>query len=156
MVFALKAEFDLQIMSGTAEAQLAFGDAVAQGLEDIDEWAHAAEQDLGEFFEVVWSGSAQEDIVMLDRLAKEWSGQPDDELLYRIALMWGALIGERVIEAVGGNWIYRTNPLHHSLRFVRQNVEFFPMHAVIARFLPEMSGNLEEIYHQLVEYLTEN
>lgn len=138
------------------EADRAYGAGTESRLEDIDEWAHTAEVDLGESFEVVWAGHAETDLETLDRLAGQWEEIPEEEVLLDIALSWGALLGERIVEAVGGSWVYRSDPLHHSVVFPRQNVAFFPMHAVVARFLMGRQAGLEAGYHHLVEYLTDS
>ncbi|MBM3266245.1 MAG: hypothetical protein FJZ01_01235 [Candidatus Sericytochromatia bacterium] len=144
------------LLCTAAEADSSYGAAVAAGVEDIDEWAHGAEVDLGEHFEVVWAGSAEADLETLDRLAAHWPEPPEEEVLLEIALTWGALLGERIVDAVGGAWAYRGDPLHHSLVFPRKGVAFFPMHAIVARFLLGDSAGIEAAYHYLVEYLTES
>lgn len=137
------------------DADAAYGSATESKVEEIDEWSHAAETELGDLFEVVWVGDAETDLETLDRLAAQWEELPEEEVLHEIALSWGALVGERILEAVGGSWVYRTDPLHHSLVFPRQDVAFFPMHAVVARFMLGDDAGIEAGYHQLVQFLTE-
>ncbi len=145
-----------QLLCKAAEADTAFGSPVASRSEDIDEWSHTAEVDLGEHFEVVWAGSAEADLETLDLLAAQWEELPEDQVLLDIALSWGALLGERIVDAVGGAWVYREDPLHHSLVFPSKGVAFFPMHAVVARFLMGEVAGIEAAYHYLVGFLTEN
>jgi hypothetical protein len=144
------------LLLSSAQADRAYGAGVSSHNDDIDEWAHAAEIDLGELFEVVWSGAAETDLETLDGVAAQWEEPPEDEALHEIALAWGALVGERILEATGGAWVFRADPLHHSLVFPRKGVAFFPMHAVVARFLLGKGAGIEAAYHYLVEFLTEN
>ena len=143
-----------QLLIGAEEADRAFGPRTAQGAEEVEEWAHSATWDLSEAFEVAWSESAEEDLATLDRLAAEWGEMPDEDALLQIALTWGSFLGERITAAAGGSWVYREDPLHDALHFPRQKVEFFPMHAILARFLIGSQAGIEAGYHQLVEFLT--
>ena len=144
-----------QLLMPAAEADKLFGLGKAEGSEEeIAEWVEEAEFDLGEAFEVVWAGAAEADLDTLDRVATNWGEPPDEDALLQMALTWGALVGDRVVEAVGGIWVYREDSLHHSVRFPSKTVEFFPMHAVLARFLLGEDAGLEASYHLLVEYLT--
>lgn len=143
-----------KLLMPTDEADRAYGAGTDSKLEEIDELAHAAEYDLSESFEVVWAGNAEADLETLDLLAGQWEEMPEEAVLLDIALSWGALMGERIVDAVGGNWVYRDDPLHHSVVFPRQNVAFFPMHAIVARFMLGRQAGLEAGYHHLVEFLT--
>jgi hypothetical protein len=144
-----------KLLMRTVEADTAYGLAVDSRIEDIDEWSHSAEVELGDHFEVVWAGDAETDLETLDRLAAQWEELPEEEVLHEIALSWGALTGERIVEAVGGSWVYRSDPLHHAVVFPRQGVAFFPMHAIVARFMLGERAGIEAAYHQLVQFLTE-
>lgn len=143
-----------QLVLGSEEADRAFGARRQQGGEEVEQWAHSAAWDLCEAFEVSWSESTEEDLETLDHLASQWGELPDEEALLQIALTWGALLGERITAAVGGTWVFREDPLHDAVHFPRQKVEFFPMHAVLARFLVGEQAGLEAGYHQLVAFLT--
>ncbi len=145
-----------QLVLGAAEADRVFGPRHPEGGEEVEEWSHSAEWELSEAFEVVWQDTAEDDLQILDQLVAEWGEAPDEEALLTIALTWGALVGDRILSAVGGEWIYRQDPLHHSVRFPRQKIDFFPMHAILARFLVGPEAGLEAGYHQVVEFLTSN
>ncbi len=144
-----------QVLLPVEEGDRAYGTGTDSRIDEIDDLRHAAEHDLAESFEVVWDGTAETDFETLDRLATQWEELPEEEVLLEIALTWGALVGERIIDAVGGTWVYREDPLHHCVVFERTQAAFFPMHAVVARFMLGDLAGLEAGYHQLVEFLTE-
>lgn len=121
---------------------------------EVIELAEQTTGDLEAVFEANLSGD-DEDFEALDTLVSEGWGMtlPGEDELLAIVLGWGALLGERIVEAVGGAWVLRPDPLHHSLYFPSAQLEFFPSHAVLARFLAGESASLDIGYHRLVEYL---
>ena len=136
------------------DADARFGTAVPGNEEQIDEWAHQARHELSEAFEADWSGPAGTAVENLEVLAANWPERPEDDTLAGIALEWGALLGEDLIEDLGGHWVLRADPLHHAVRFPRVALEFLPMHAVLARFIVGSGAPLTLMHEDLVLRLT--
>lgn len=143
------------VLLGAVAAERAYGRSADSHDHGIDEWADSAEDELGKAFEVAWSNTAEGDLAILDDLVNEWTGVPESELLREIAIEWGAFVGGRILEAIGGSWTLREDPLHHSLHFTSLEIDFFPMHAIVARFLLGEDAKLELTYHNLVGILTD-
>lgn len=142
------------------EAQTAFGAGLREGgewLQGANAQADRAEDTLAEIqasFEVPLTEN-EADFGLFDQLAEGWNDQPaSEEELATISLAWGAYLGEVIRHVLGGQWVLRDDPAHASLHFARVGLEFFPVHAVIRRFMLGTVASLEAEYEQLVEALT--
>jgi hypothetical protein len=145
---------------GKAQACEAFGEGEREGanwLQGTNALADRAEDSLAEIhasFEVPMTEN-EADFALLDQLAEGWNSQPpSEEELASIALGWGAYFGEVIRQTLGGRWILRSDEEHASLSFERLGLEFFPIHAVIRRFMLGLDASLEAEYERLVETLT--
>ncbi len=143
-----------------AQAEALFGAGEREGaawLQRANELADQADDTLAEIhasFEAPLSES-EDDFATFDLLAEGWNEQPaTEEELALIALGWGAYLGELIRNALGGQWVIRADAEHVSLSFERLGMEFFPVHAVIRRFMLGMDASLEAEYERLVETLT--
>ncbi len=143
-----------------ADALTAFGAGEREGaawLQGANGLADQADDTMAEIqasFEVALSEN-EADFNLFDQLVEGWSAQPpSEEELATIALGWGAYLGEVIRNALGGQWVLREDPEHVSLNFERLGLEFFPVHAVIRRFMLGMDASLEAEYERLVETLT--
>lgn len=146
---------------GKAEAQEKYGAGEREGaawLQGANAMADQAEDTLAEIqasFEVPLTEN-EADFALFDQLAEGWSEQPaSEEELASIALGWGAYLGEVIRNVLGGQWVLRSDAEHASLSFERLGLEFFPVHAVIRRFMLGPSASLETEYEKLVEILTQ-
>lgn len=143
------------------EAEAAFGAGEHEGnawLQASNALADQAEDAFAEIqstFEVPLTEN-ETDFNLFDQLAEGWSGQPpSEEELATISLAWGSYLGEVIRNVLGGQWVIRSEQEHISLRFARLGLEFFPVHAVIRRFMLGMEASLEAEYERLVETLTQ-
>lgn len=144
-----------------AAARAAFGEGERAGatwLQGSNALADRAEDtltDVQNSFEVPF-GENESDFALFDQLAEGWNEQPaSEEELAAIALGWGAYLGEVIRNVLGGQWVLRSDAEHASLSFERLGLEFFPVHAVIRRFMLGPSASLETEYEKLVEILTQ-
>ena len=143
-----------------ADAQAAFGAGEREGaawLQGANLLADQADDTVAEIqasFEVPLTEN-EADFALFDQLAEGWSQQPpSEEELASIAVGWGAYLGEVIRNVLGGEWVLRADQEHISLHFARVGVEFFPVHAVIRRFMLGEEASLEAEYERLVESLT--
>ena len=143
-----------------AEAQAAFGAGEREGaawLQGANALADQADDTVAEIqasFEVPLTEN-EVDFALFDQLAEGWNQQPpSEEEMASIAVGWGAYLGEVIRNVLGGSWVLRPDPEHVSLNFARVGVEFFPVHAVIRRFMLGEEASLEAEYERLVESLT--
>ncbi len=145
----------------TEEAQAAFGPGEREGaawLHGANALADQADESVDEIqasFEVPLTEN-ESDFALFDQLAEGWNDQPpSEEELATISLGWGAYLGEVIRNVLGGKWVLRADSEHASLYFERLGVEFFPVHAVIRRFMLGIDASLEAEYERLVETLTQ-
>jgi len=143
-----------------SEAQAAFGVGEREGaawLQGANALADQADDTVAEIqasFEVPLTEN-EADFALFDQLAEGWNQEPpSEEEMASIAVGWGAYLGELIRNVLGGSWVLRPDAEHVSLNFERVGVEFFPVHAVIRRFMLGEEASLEAEYERLVESLT--
>lgn len=145
-----------------AEAETRFGAGNRSGATwqqhvlDLLEQAEDCQSEIESSFEVPLREDEQ-DFEILDLLiANGWQEQaPSEEELAAIAQSWGGYIGNVVKDLLGGDWVLRTDPLHHSIRFPRTSTQFFPVHAVLRRFALGTEASLASAYEDLVASLAD-
>jgi hypothetical protein len=94
----------------------------------------------------------------LDALIDELWPEPieDPESLDAIVANWGAYYGLTILQNLGGEWSFRKDLDHASVRFSRLKLEVFPLHLVRKRLLFGHKHSLYAFYENLVETLVEH
>lgn len=147
----LLAKEDASTAFGLGERE---GTAWLQGANALADQADDTFAEVQSTFEVPLTEN-ESDFNLFDQLVEGWNAQPpSEEELATIALNWGAYLGEVIRNVLGGQWVLRQEPEHVSLYFERLGLEFFPVHAVLRRFMLGMDASLEAEYERLVETLT--
>lgn len=149
----------------TAEADARFGVAVADrhALISFDrEMAELGDKMVTEVMAVfddtgVDMDYSEESLEELDALIDELWPDPidEDETLDAIVANWGAYYGLTILQNLGGEWRFRKDLDHASVRFPRTGEEIFPLHLVRKRLLFGHQHSLYTFYSDLVESLLE-
>lgn len=98
---------------------------------------------------------SEESLSELDVLvSQQWPEPLDDEdVLDAIVANWGAYVGQTIVQGIGGQWTFRKDLEHVSIRFSRTGLEVFPLHKVRKRFQLGPSQALADFYEALIEEL---
>lgn len=149
----------------TAEADERFGEAVTDrnALISFDrEMAELGDKMVTEVMAVfddtgVDMDYSEESLSELDALIDELWPEPieEEEALDAIVSNWGAYYGITIIQNLGGEWRFRKDLDHASVRFPRTGDEVFPLHLVRKRILLGPKYSLYAFYEELVASLVE-
>lgn len=132
------------------------GEAWLRGVDQVSEQAEDAKNEIESSFEVPLN-QTEDDFEILDMLiANGWAGTwPTEDEMAAISLGWGAYVGELAIQALGGSWVVRPDPVRSSIRFPRVALQFFPVHALLRRFALGDRAALDLTYDHLLETLVD-
>lgn len=148
-----------------AEADARYGLAVAEPVRLMAfdrEMAELAEKMIGEVMAVfddtgIDLDYTEESLGELDDLIQAiWKDEPieEDEALDAIVSNWGAYFAQVIRQHVGGEWIFRQDLEHASIRFARAGFEIFPLHKLRRRLVLGEGESLTTYYERLLEDLS--